>query len=157
MQKVFLLADDDIDDKALFAEAIESIDATVLCHYAEDGTEVLSILNKSTPSAYPHMIFLDVNMPIMNGWDCLKELKKDERYRDIPVVVYSTSSHQIEVNIAFKLGAICFFTKPATFKELKAALHIIVANYGNNLLNAILEYNRNNAQQVFFVNSMINL
>ncbi|HYF33035.1 MAG TPA: response regulator [Chitinophagaceae bacterium] len=133
MNKIFLLADDDNDDMQLFCEALESVDPSVICYCAVNGLEVLDILSREEK---PDLIFLDVNMPGMNGWQCLKAIKEIEAYKHIPVFMYSTSAHQREVDIALNLGAMCFFTKPHKFSELKSILQVITENIHANLLSA---------------------
>ena len=134
-QKVFLLADDDSDDREMFCEALASIDKSIICYCAEDGIEALKVINEFAQQ--PNLIFLDVNMPIMNGWQCLKRLKEDERYKTIPVIMISTSSHQREMDIAADLGVLCYITKPNDFKQLAKVLQVIVTNLGSNLEYAL--------------------
>ncbi len=119
MKKIFLLAEDDRDDTELFREALEEIDPLIVSHCVSDGKQVLARLGKEEFEK-PQIMFLDVNMPGMDGWDCLRELKKNKLYKDIPVIMYSTSSHQKEADMDIDLGALCFFTKPSDFVELKA-------------------------------------
>jgi CheY-like chemotaxis protein len=142
--KIFLLADDDLDDTELFCEVLIDIDKSIVCHCATDGREALKIL-EGLP-ANPDLIFLDVNMPVMNGWQCLKLLKEDERYRQIPVIIISTSSHQRERNIAASLGALGYFTKPSNFLELVQVLQLIVANVGSGLPGALQNLQGNSSQ-----------
>jgi CheY-like chemotaxis protein len=134
-KKVFLLADDDMDDTEMFCEALGHIDKSIVCHCAADGREALQILGGL--SEMPDIIFLDVNMPVMNGWQCLKLLKDDSRYKQIPVITVSTSSHQRERDIAADLGAICYLTKPNNFNDLTQVLQMIVADLGEGLSNAL--------------------
>ena len=134
MKKVFLLVEDDADDTEIFCEALESIDPSIVCHCATDGHEALEILSTNEP---PHLIFLDINMHGMNGWQCLNALKENELYKHIPVLMYSTSSHQREVDIALDLGALCFLTKPHNYGELKDILEVVADNVHKNLLEAI--------------------
>ena len=119
-----LLAEDDKDDRELFCEALTNISAHTTIHYAENGIEVLNKLEELTTS--PDMIFLDINMPVMNGWQCLKTLKEDNRYKNIPIVVYSSSSHQREKDIARDMGALLFFTKPNDFYQFMEKLGSII-------------------------------
>ncbi len=148
MKKIFLLADDDGDDTELFREALEAIDPLIVCYCVTDGKQVLEILgNKEFEK--PQIIFLDINMPGMNGWECLTELKKNEPYKDIPVIMYSTSSHQSEANIAMDLGALCFFTKPSDFVELKDILKVIAANLDENLLKAVSHFKAIKSNKIF--------
>src|SRR5580765_482767 len=118
MNKVLLLADDDVDDRELFCEALQAIDPSIICHLATDGKEVFEILSNNELDK-PQLIFLDINMPRMDGWQCLSQLKEKSEYRDIPVLIYSTSVHQRDANRAIELGALCFFAKPNSFSELK--------------------------------------
>ena len=134
-KKIFLLADDDQDDTEMFSEALAMIDNNIVCHCASDGREALKKLNEL--SEKPQIIFLDVNMPVMNGWQCLKHLKADKRYEKIPVIIISTSSHQREQEIAAELGAFCYLTKPNDFNELTTILDVIVTNLGDGLLSAL--------------------
>ena len=136
MSKVFLLADDDTDDAELFKEALSVADSSAIFYHARDGQEVLDMLEDSNLED-PNFIFLDINMPVLNGWECLSKLKSDKAYNNIPVIIYSTASHQREIDIAFNLGASCFFTKPKDFKELKVNLKVLVDNVDSNLSQTV--------------------
>lgn len=148
MKKVFLLADDDIDDKELFTEALYSVDPSAICYIANDGKQVFDILRKKE-TLRPDLIFLDINMPVMNGWECITALKADPLYKDIPVLIYSTSSNQHDANIAIELGALCFFTKPSSFNDLKNIMQVVVDNIHKDLLNAISHFNQIKSKKVF--------
>lgn len=145
----FLLADDDKDDVEMFCEILMGIDNTILCHCVENGKEALRILDELAEK--PDLIFLDINMPVMNGWQCLKQLKEDKRYQQIPVVVYSTSSHRREIDIAMELGALCFLTKPSDFKELQEIFRVIINNLGANLLSALYNFHKNSSNCILAV------
>ena len=86
----------------------------------------------------PDIIFLDINMPIINGWQCLSVLKEQEIYKSIPVIMYSTSSHSEHVEKARQLGALCFFTKPPNFQNLKKSLEIVVTHLHSNSLSTLI-------------------
>ena len=146
-QKVILLADDDGDDREMFCEALANIDNSIDCNCAVNGIELLDKLKSLEEK--PNLIFLDLNMPIMNGWQCLKLLKRDERYKHIPVIMISTSSHQPEMDIAAGLGALGYFVKPNSFNELKQVLQAIVTNMGNGLRNAIQHLHANGSRYIF--------
>jgi CheY-like chemotaxis protein len=134
MNSIFLLIDDDADDSELFREALEEIDQSISLHCAENGEEALKLL---TTIDKPSIIFLDINMPRMNGWECLKKLKSMDAYKNIPVVMYSTSSHQREVDIAIDLGALSFFTKPHSYSELKNMIKGIIEKIEAGTLESI--------------------
>ncbi len=146
MKKTFLLADDDVDDIQLFCEALSLVDSSIVCHCATSGQEALDFLDTIET---PNIIFLDINMPGMNGWECLEKVKNSEKYSHIPVLVYSTSKQQEDVNTALDLGALCFFAKPNSFSELKSILEVIAANVHTDLLSAISHFNHIKSKKVF--------
>ncbi len=146
-QKVFLLADDDRDDTEMFCEALTGIDNSIICHCATDGRGALRKLDELAEK--PQLIFLDVNMPVMNGWQCLKLLKEDELYKHIPVIIVSTSSNQRELDIAAELGALCYFTKPNDFNELTKVLQVVAESLGVGLENALQNLQAGGSQFVF--------
>jgi CheY-like chemotaxis protein len=135
----FLLADDDVDDKTLFCEALAEIDPGIVCHTAADGKEALEILSEKE-ARRPDIIFLDINMPIMDGWQCLGKLKADANHRNIPVIMYSTSSYQRDIDLALESGAFCFFTKPSDYRELRSILKLIATHPVNSLSEVMREF-----------------
>ncbi|MBX2906367.1 MAG: response regulator [Taibaiella sp.] len=119
--KQFLLVDDDRDDRELFCEALEDLDKEISCHTAAGADEAMELLAALQPGK-PDVIFMDINMPLVSGWECLTLLKKHDLYRDIPVIIYSTSSHTRDIEIAKNLGAYRFITKPHDYKLLLRVL-----------------------------------
>jgi CheY-like chemotaxis protein len=103
MTMTILYADDDKDDRDLLAEALEQIDPSISCITAHDGKEALNILQEN--KTLPDYIFLDVNMPVMDGKKCLTELKKDSKLKNIPVIIFSTTTNTQEILHLFQLGA----------------------------------------------------
>lgn len=132
MIRKFLLVDDDPDDTDLFLEALKAIDSTVELENSLDSRRIVSKLQKGEVN--PEIIFLDINMPDMNGWDCLQVLKNDKRLKEIPVVMFSTSSVSRDGEKAIKNGALCFLEKPASFISLKEFLTQIVDASPNSLI-----------------------
>ena len=130
MNKRILVIDDDNDDRELFSEALASVDPVIVCDQATDGAEALKRLT-SREFDTPDIIFLDINMPVMNGWQFLTRLKSEDMYKNIPVIVYTTSSNQKDKLIADNLGALCFITKPHAFGRLKNMLGIVVMHVNN--------------------------
>ena len=114
----FLLADDDEDDQLLFKEALADIDPTITCEIARNGVEALAFLQNNL-SEPPTFIFLDLNMPIMNGLKCLSEIKKSVSLKGLPVIIYSTSAHRQYIDESMQLGALDFFVKPSDYRGLK--------------------------------------
>jgi CheY-like chemotaxis protein len=99
MAKRFLLIDDDFDDSELFLEALSKVDPASICDCFPQGRLALSRLSAQEIDM-PDMIFLDINLPVMSGWEILVELKRQETFKEIPVIMYSTSSNQRDKDIA---------------------------------------------------------
>ena len=138
MSTFFLLADDDHDDAELFNEALSAVNPLIKFHHVEDGEEVFQFLLNSKIEK-PDVIFLDLNMPAMSGWQCLAKLKNDTELKIIPVIMYSTSSNPREKEIAIELGATGFVTKPTDFKVLTKILEAISTNLGSDLKRILKE------------------
>ncbi|HEY6901475.1 MAG TPA: response regulator [Puia sp.] len=128
MVKRFLLIDDDSDDRELFTEALSLVEPGIICEMATDAEEGLARLRKSDEA--PDLIFLDINLPAMNGWQFLSKLKTEDGLSHIPVIMYSTSSNARDRKTALELGALCFITKPDAFRSLKGILGVVV-EYAN--------------------------
>lgn len=128
MVKRFLLIDDDSDDRELFSEALSLVEPEIICEQAIDAEEGLARL-KETDEA-PDLIFLDINLPVMNGWQFLSKLKTEQGLNHIPVIMYSTSSNARDKKTALEMGALCFITKPDAFRSLKGMLGVVV-EYAN--------------------------
>lgn len=112
--KHVLLVDDDQDDRDFFREAILEILPTSEIREAEDGVHALELL-KTLSQNLPDMIFLDLNMPRMDGKTFLERMKKVALYREIPVFVFSTSSNPTDQKDSLDLGADSYHTKPYNF------------------------------------------
>ena len=120
MKRVVLI-DDDRDDAELFHDVLLEIDATASFHHFEEPRQALqSLLGKG--KNLPDFIFLDINMPVVSGWQCLTEFKKDEHLKNVPVIIFTTSSQDKEKETAKKLGADGFITKPSEYLILKDLL-----------------------------------
>lgn len=89
-------------------------------HVCTNGTEALEFLRQETKygeAPKPSLVLLDLNMPQIDGWEVLRQMKADEKLRSIPVLVLTTSESQRDVNLAYQLGASCFLTKPQDLDE----------------------------------------
>ena len=113
-----LLADDDIDDCNFFKKALIELPLPTLLTTVHDGEELMEILRRDTDEL-PHVIFLDINMPRKNGFECLAEVKLSKRLKQLPVIVFSTSFEQEVVNLLYKNGAQYFIRKPSDFSQFK--------------------------------------
>ncbi|MUH34585.1 response regulator [Zobellia amurskyensis] len=117
LNPIYLIVDDDEDDIDFFHEAMREVNASALCHFAYDGEEALSLLRYKL-KMLPDLIFLDLNMPRMDGITCLRELKRDEKLRHIPVIINTTSAYQKEKEDCLILGAAYFLTKATSFRNM---------------------------------------
>lgn len=125
VRMVILIVDDDNEDCELFYEAINHIDPAIKCWTARDGRQAIQLLTKELVIP-PDYVFLDINMPVMNGKDTLIEIKKHTRLRDVPVIMYSTTSDTREIQGYYQLGAHDFLIKPNNFNRLVEALSSII-------------------------------
>jgi CheY-like chemotaxis protein len=124
---VCFLIDDDLDDQEIFSLALQQVNPFMECIYANDGIYGLKKL-KEEPYLKPGFIFIDINMPRMNGIECLKEIKKIGRLRDIPVYMYSTAADMAIINECKKLGATDFIKKSPAMSDLENTLSAILSN-----------------------------
>src|SRR5687768_4181197 len=121
---VFLI-DDDTDDQEIFGHALERANGHVKCVFANDGIQALEKI-QSDADFKPDFIFIDMNMPRMNGQQCLAEIKKIERLKDTPVYMYSTASDPESLEENKRLGAKDFIVKPSDIQDLIAILKGII-------------------------------
>ncbi len=115
-----LLIDDDEDDQEIFLTAVKKLSNTVKSHSFDNAAEALDKLNAREVS--PDVIFLDLNMPVMNGQQFLTEIKKIDDLKHIPIIIVSTSSHAVTIQLMKDLGAHDFITKPERFEQLVTIL-----------------------------------
>jgi CheY-like chemotaxis protein len=108
-----LMVDDDPEELILIEEALLDLGQKV--HYEENGIEALNYLNQC--EWLPSLIVLDLNMPKLNGTETLIQLKSDNRYKDIIIVIYSTSANILEKEKCMKLGAHSYLVKPLSYAE----------------------------------------
>jgi CheY-like chemotaxis protein len=120
----YFFIDDDADDQEIFGMAVAEIDPLIRCVFADDGLQALGMLQNSP--LLPSCLFIDLNMPRMNGIECLSEIKKNEKLRDIPAYMYSTSSDPKLVEECKRLGAADFIVKPSGLQALTEMLKQII-------------------------------
>jgi CheY-like chemotaxis protein len=121
----FLLIDDDEDDRELFEIALQSVENPVKFISAVSGIEAIQKLQNGI--TFPDYIFLDLNMPQMDGRECLSILKQDITLSTIPVIIFSTSNDQRDKEDTLKLGAVDFITKPFKTSELVRILNQFIS------------------------------
>lgn len=113
-----VLADDDDDDRILFEEAVNEFSPEIKITCVEDGEELMSLLS-AAKAKLPDLIFLDLNMPRKNGNECLAEIRRNAKLKEIPIIIYSTSSSKEHIEKTYKDGANLYVRKPYSFEDLK--------------------------------------
>lgn len=111
-----MIIDDDKEDRFFFREALTEMLSSAICLEAKDGVEALQQLRQT--DQLPDFIFLDIYMPRIDGRECLKELKKDEQLKSIPVIMYSASITKQNIDEFHKLGALSCLKKPNNVNKL---------------------------------------
>ena len=114
-----VLADDDSDDRELFEEAVTVVDPRIKISMAKDGEELMELLKTNSTL---DMIFLDLNMPFKNGFQCLDEIRSIKAFQDLFIILYSTTARPVVIDSAFRKGASLFIQKPNSFSDLKQIL-----------------------------------
>jgi CheY-like chemotaxis protein len=126
MKSIFL-ADDDADDRSFFADALKAVDKDAVLTTTTDGMELMSSLGEIvTEPPPPHLIFLDLNMPRKNGYECLKEIRGTTKLKDIPVVVFTTSESKNAIDVAYDLGANCYVCKPNSHERMMRTIETVL-------------------------------
>ncbi len=126
-----LLADDDMDDRFFFAKALKESSNSTEIKTVNDGEELMEYLNKQTENI-PDILFLDLNMPRKNGFECLSDLKENIQLKEIYVIMFSTSfprdKHYEDdmINRLLKIGAQDYIRKPNGFAQLKKVITIAI-------------------------------
>jgi CheY-like chemotaxis protein len=115
---IILYADDDQDDQLLIKQAFQKYDNSIKVQSAFNGEEALTQLNNlDAQQLHPCLIILDINMPKMNGKEALVKIRQSEKLKNIPVVLFSTSSGAMDKAFAKKWDAE-FFSKPLNYPDL---------------------------------------
>jgi CheY-like chemotaxis protein len=135
-----VLADDDRDHGLLFQTVLKQVDPTKILTIVRDGEELMRLLQQQVPD----LLFLDLNMPCKHGLECLLEIRQQLQLRDLPVVVYSSSTHMTDIQRSYLHKADLYMVKPFNSFHLKNALQSILT----------LEWkNRSTEQKYYFINN----
>ena len=116
-----LLAEDDQDDRYFFGKALKELPVPTHLTTVHDGEQLMNYLSVNSDQL-PNVLFLDLNMTRKNGFDCLSEIKKSKKLKDLPVVILSTSNSIDAISAVFKSGAHIYIRKPADFVQLKQVI-----------------------------------
>lgn len=117
-----LLADDDDDDCDFFKEALNEITVAANLSMVHDGVQLMDYLEKHALNNLPDVLFLDLNMPRKNGLECLAEIKANEKFQNLPIIIFSTSLDSEIVDNLYQKGASYYIRKPGDFTKLKQVI-----------------------------------
>ena len=123
MARHIMIVDDDEDDCDLFCDAAQMVDSEVVCEKTYSTKSALRLLS----TVYkPDFIFLDLNMPMFDGVDCLIEMRKIKSLDEVPIIIYTTSNRKDDQEKTQRLGANYFITKPNSLRELRCEIANII-------------------------------
>ena len=126
LYKRLFIIDDDLEDQEIFMEALKEVDPSILCYSATSGEDAFKKLETDLVML-PELIFLDMNMPRLNGKQVLKELKNSRTLYSVPVIMYSTSFGPNDLEEISRIGASHHLLKPSKFEDLCRALGQILS------------------------------
>lgn len=117
-----LLADDDEDDCIFFKEALDELLIPFSLDTVNDGVELMKFISDKSSDSLPDIIFLDLNMPLKNGAECLTEIKQNKKLQHLSVIIFSTSLDMNIVDTMYEKGAIYYIRKPGDYGKLKKVI-----------------------------------
>ncbi|MFI8605683.1 response regulator [Cellulophaga baltica] len=132
---ILWLVDDDEDDRSFFIEGLESLDVNFELREFANGKEPLCFSDANS-DIIPDIIFLDLNMPVMNGTECLELIRSHATLKNVIVAMYSTSSSGLDIQCCYEKGANLYVIKPNRFQDLKNCMQKILSmNWSDFLCN----------------------
>jgi CheY-like chemotaxis protein len=123
--RLILYVEDDLDDQLVFREAVESVNPRPNCITANDGKQALQLLEELV--VLPDYVFLDLNMPVMDGKEFLREIKRSEKFKDLSVIVYTTSTFSNDIQECKNLGATNFIVKPSSYQTVVDTIQTVIS------------------------------
>jgi CheY-like chemotaxis protein len=118
--KTIMMAEDDSEDVDLFKDVLADLEFDISLTVAVNGKELMKQLEQT--DVLPEIIFLDLNMPLKNGMVCLEEIRANKSWKDIKVIILSTSSHQDQMKDAYDKGADFYMVKLINYVDFKNAI-----------------------------------
>lgn len=138
-----ILAEDDKDDQELFMEALSATKVPSEVITVDNGEQLVNTL-KDPAAAKPDIVFIDINMPVKGGKEALQEIKSDQKLKDIPAVMLSTSNHPSDIEETFTKGANLYIQKPNSFAGFILILKkVFLLHWTKALINPV--------KNIFFV------
>ncbi len=130
-----LLADDDQDDRLLFQDALSEIQIPSSLSCVTDGEKLIDLLEKNF-SNLPDIVFLDLNMPLKTGAECLSDIRNCNYLKKLPVVIFSTSYNQETASNLRLKGANRYIQKPGDFSALKSVIQKVLTTFNENKIES---------------------
>ena len=124
--KYIILTDDDTDDCELFQDAVKELSIQTKLSILENGVALMATLEETVPPP-PDVIFLDLNMPLKNGYEALIEIRNTPKLKGIPIVIFSTTASDDAVNKTYEHGANYYICKPSSFSLLVKVIETVLA------------------------------
>lgn len=126
-KKYIIIADDDEDDQLLMRSAFEEINYKGELVFVSDGLELKShVISASEKGTFPHLVMMDLNMPKKNGREILAEFAENDKLKNLPVIILSTSQAPFDINSSYLAGASSYLIKPSTYIDLVKMVQSIV-------------------------------
>ena len=118
--KKIIIAEDDEEDVDLFKDVLKDLAVDVHLQVAANGVELIKMMEDA--EVFPELIFLDLNMPLKNGMLCLEEIRLNQHWKSVKVIILSTSSHQDQIKAAYDKGADYYMVKLSNYNDFKNAI-----------------------------------
>lgn len=119
------VVDDDEDDRYIFQKALKETAIPVIVSQITNGIELLACLKSDME--LPNIIFLDINMPLMDGLTALEQIRSNEVYREVSIIIFSTSDNPVSIRRAYRLGAQLYLRKPDRYDDYLLLLKSILS------------------------------
>jgi CheY-like chemotaxis protein len=133
-----LIVDDDNDDRDILQDCLLDVLPDAVVTHADDGATCLRLLKNGFT---PDIIFMDLNMPLTNGLECLEQMQREQLATDTPVIVSSTSQHLKDINSAHEFGARFYLVKPSSLQQMRTLLKRVLYLFGQPLAEQTLKKN----------------
>ena len=120
----FIVADDDADDFLILKDALEEVAPDVEVSHLDSCLKLVDMMEQSN---LPDLIFLDLNMPVFSGRECMKKIRIHHQWKNVPVIIYSTSKADQDVKSCFEDGADLYIVKPNSFQSLLSLIKKVMS------------------------------
>lgn len=121
-----ILTDDDADDRSVFKDAFNDLEISNELKLFANGDELMEYLTTTENLELPQLLFLDLNMPCKSGLQCLEEIRRNKKFQNLSIAIYSTSSSENEIEKSFEGGANLYIKKPSEYVKLKKIISDVV-------------------------------